>query len=131
IASFGGTFLFLVFLSFLLNGEKELHWLGKFEAQLSRLGKLNSIGVVITLAILLALQHYLPVPVEKKMTILLSGVAGVVLYIIVDSLGNFFSSQADADAVTKTAKRSGVMGFLYLEILDASFSFDGVIGAFA
>lgn len=27
--------------------------------------------------------------------------------------------------------KSGIMGFLYLEILDASFSFDGVIGAFA
>ena len=27
--------------------------------------------------------------------------------------------------------RNGIMGFLYLEMLDASFSFDGVIGAFA
>ncbi len=31
----------------------------------------------------------------------------------------------------KTAKRAGIAGFLYLEVLDASFSFDGVIGAFA
>jgi len=28
-------------------------------------------------------------------------------------------------------KRGGIGGFLYLEVLDASFSFDGVIGAFA
>ena len=28
-------------------------------------------------------------------------------------------------------KRAGIAGFLYLEVLDASFSFDGVIGAFA
>ncbi|CAG0975872.1 hypothetical protein MTYP_01485 [Methylophilaceae bacterium] len=131
IASFGGTFLFLVFLSFILNDGKELHWLGKAEEQLAKLGKLESIGIVITLAILLALQHYLPVPAEKKMTILLSGVAGVVLYIIVDSLGSFFGSQAEADTISKTAKRNGAMGFIYLEILDASFSFDGVIGAFA
>ncbi|MFO0005646.1 MAG: DUF475 domain-containing protein, partial [bacterium] len=27
--------------------------------------------------------------------------------------------------------RSGIAAFLYLEVLDASFSFDGVIGAFA
>ncbi|MDP2247593.1 MAG: DUF475 domain-containing protein [Nitrosomonadales bacterium] len=131
IASFGGTFLFLVFLSFILNDSKELHWLGKFEEKLGKLGKLDSIGIVITLAILLALQNFLPVTPEKKMTILLAGVAGVVLYIIVDSLGSFFGSQADQEAISKTAKRSGVMGFLYLEILDASFSFDGVIGAFA
>ncbi len=131
IAAFGGTFLFLVFLSFILNDGKELHWLGKFEEKISKLGKLDSIGIVITLAIILALQHFMPVSPEKKMTILLAGVAGVVLYIIVDSLGSFFNSQADADAIGNTVKRNGVMGFLYLEVLDASFSFDGVIGAFA
>lgn len=131
IAAFGGTFLFLVFLSFLLNDAKELHWLGRVEEQLAKLGKLESIGIVITLTILLALQHYLPVSPEKKMTILLAGVAGVVLYILVDSLGSFFGSQAEAEAIGKVAKRNGVMGFLYLEVLDASFSFDGVIGAFA
>ncbi len=27
--------------------------------------------------------------------------------------------------------KGGIIGFLYLEVLDASFSFDGVIGAFA
>ena len=30
-----------------------------------------------------------------------------------------------------TAGRAGLASFLYLEVLDASFSFDGVIGAFA
>lgn len=131
IAAFGGAFLFLVFLSFILNDSKELHWLGKFEEKLGKLGKLDSIGIVITLSVILALQNFLPVSPEKKMTILLAGVAGVVLYIIVDSLGSFFGSEGDADAIGKTAKRIGVMGFLYLEVLDASFSFDGVIGAFA
>ena len=38
----------------------------------------------------------------------------------------------DAEAVaTGAAVRSGAASFLYLEVLDASFSFDGVIGAFA
>lgn len=131
IAAFGGTFLFLVFLGFLLNGEKKLHWLGVVEAQLAQLGKLSSIGIVITLLLLLALQHYLPLTEEKKLTVLLAGVSGVVLYVIVDSLGSFFSQRDDGEAIGEMAKRSGVMGFLYLEILDASFSFDGVIGAFA
>lgn len=131
IAAFGGTFLFLVFLSFLLNDSKELHWLGRFEERLSKLGKLDSAGIVITLAILLALQHYLPLPLEKKMTVLLSGVAGVVLFIVVDSLGSFFGEQSEGEAISHAAKRNGAMGFIYLEILDASFSFDGVIGAFA
>lgn len=131
IAAFGGAFLFLVCLNFLLNEEKELHWLGSFEAKLARLGKLNSVGVALTLTILLILQQFLPLPVEKKMTVLLAGVAGIVLYVVVDGLGNFFSPRASVEAVAKVAKRSGIMGFIYLEILDASFSFDGVIGAFA
>ncbi len=33
--------------------------------------------------------------------------------------------------LTAAAARNGLAGFIYLEILDASFSFDGVIGAFA
>ncbi|WP_334108059.1 DUF475 domain-containing protein [Methylobacillus sp.] len=131
IAAFGGSFLFLVFLSFLLDPEKELHWLGRLEAAFGKLGNLESIKIIVILLILLGLQHFLPISQEKRLTILLSGLAGVVLYVLIDSLSNFFSSQAEADAFANTAKRNGVMGFLYLEILDASFSFDGVIGAFA
>ena len=131
IAAFGGSFLFLVFLSFLLDPDKELHWLGRLEAAFGRLGNLESIKIILILLILLGLQHFLPVSQEERLTILLSGLAGVVLYVLIDSLSNFFSSQAGGDAFANTTKRNGVMGFLYLEILDASFSFDGVIGAFA
>jgi hypothetical protein len=35
------------------------------------------------------------------------------------------------DAFAIEGVKNGLIGFLYLEILDASFSFDGVIGAFA
>ncbi|MCB5185666.1 DUF475 domain-containing protein [Methylobacillus gramineus] len=131
IAAFGGSFLFLVFLSFIFDSGKELHWLGRIEAALSRLGRMESISIVVILLILLALQNFLPISQEERLTILLSGLCGVVLYVLIDSMGNFFSSQAEGDAIAKTAKRNGAMGFLYLEILDASFSFDGVIGAFA
>ncbi|MFP3409590.1 DUF475 domain-containing protein, partial [Pseudomonas sp. SIMBA_065] len=34
-------------------------------------------------------------------------------------------------AATSAIMKGGIIGFLYLEVLDASFSFDGVIGAFA
>jgi hypothetical protein len=33
--------------------------------------------------------------------------------------------------VTQTMAKAGLSLFLYLEVLDASFSFDGVVGAFA
>jgi hypothetical protein len=35
------------------------------------------------------------------------------------------------DAFAVEGAKNGLIGFLYLEMLDASFSFDGVIGAFA
>jgi hypothetical protein len=131
IAAFGGTFLFLVFLSFLLDEGKDLHWLGKIEESLSKLGKIDSIGIIITLILLIGLQHYLPISVQEKSTLLLGGVAGLVLYVIVDSLGSFFESEGEEGSHSTTIVRSGAMSFVYLEILDASFSFDGVIGAFA
>ena len=47
------------------------------------------------------------------------------MYILVDGLSTLLES--DAGHIAK----SSAMAFLYLEILDASFSLDGVIGAFA
>lgn len=131
IAAFGGMFLLLVFLSFLFDEGKELHWLGKIEEFFSSLGKLDSIGIIVALGVLLAAQSFLPLDAATRLTILISGLAGVILYVVVDSLGGFFEEEEESGAVEQIAKRSGVMGFLYLEVLDASFSFDGVIGAFA
>ena len=131
IAAFGGTFLFMIFLNFLFDEGKELHWLGIIEKKLAQLGKVESIGIIVTLFVLIGLQGYLPLPAEQKMSMFLAGVSGLMLYIIVDSLGSFFETEEEEEAIVKAAKRNGVMGFIYLEILDASFSFDGVIGAFA
>jgi hypothetical protein len=58
-------------------------------------------------------------------------VAGILLYLAVDAIGALFSDEEEGDAAVKTVKRTGFGAFMYLEVLDASFSFDGVIGAFA
>ncbi|MDR5745056.1 DUF475 domain-containing protein [Caballeronia sp. LZ029] len=131
IAAFGGIFLFLVFASFLFDDEKELHWLGAMEAKLAGLGKLGSTGTIFALAILLLIQAFFPLDTASRISVMVGGVGGIFLYALVDSLGVFFEDDEQADAAGRVAKRSGVMGFLYLEVLDASFSFDGVIGAFA
>lgn len=131
IAAFGGMFLLLVFLSFLFDAGKKLHWLGPLEGFLARLGKLDSVAIVIALVVLLLAQSWLPIAETGRLTFLIAGVSGAVLYVAVSSLDGFFESEEEAHAVEQIAKRSGVMGFVYLEILDASFSFDGVIGAFA
>lgn len=131
IAAFGGMFLLLVFLSFMFDLEKDVHWIEVIEDKMSALGKLDVISILIALATLFLLQALLPIDDATRLTILVAGLGGVVLHIAVSSLDVFFESGADGAAAVKTVTRNGLAGFLYLEVLDASFSFDGVIGAFA
>jgi len=131
IAAFGGMFLLLVFLNFVLDPDKERHWLNPLEVKLASLGKLDSVSVFVALLALYAVQSLLPISDSERLTILVSGIAGIMLYQGVSSLDVLFEDKAMGKAATDTAKRSGLAGFLYLEVLDASFSFDGVIGAFA
>lgn len=129
IAAFGGMFLLMVFFSFLFDNDRELHWLGYFEKKMGMLGKLESIEIIFALVILLIMQHFLDV--HEQLTAMVSGVLGVILYVVVDSLSALFENEEEGAEISDTIKRGGVMSFIYLEILDASFSFDGVIGAFA
>lgn len=130
IAAFGGVFLLLVSFSFLFDDGRDLHWLGSFEQWLARLGKVDSFGIVLALGILLALQWGMPLRPGERLVVLVAGISGVVLFVLVSSLDKLFAVE-ESGAVVKSAQRSGLMAFLYLELLDASFSFDGVIGAFA
>jgi hypothetical protein len=130
VAAFGGMFLLLVFLNFLFDDEKEHHWLGHFEAKLGSLGKVSSIAVMISIGALMASLAL--VPEAQKMVVLISGLWGILIYVGVDVLSNLLEkSEEGGGDVGEMVKRGGIGGFLYLEVLDASFSFDGVIGAFA
>jgi hypothetical protein len=129
ISAFGGMFLLMVFFSFLFNADKELHWLGKIEEKMSALGKLEAIEIILALLLLMTLQNYLPV--EIRHNALVAGMWGVILYVVVDSMGSLFDEADEGAEATAMIKKAGAMSFLYLEVLDASFSFDGVIGAFA
>lgn len=130
IASFGGMFLLMVFLHFICDEAKDLHWIGIVERKLSLLGKLESVEVVIALTVLLLMQAVLPE--SERLNSLLSGVIGVVSYVLVKSITALFASDEKGhDAAAKVVGYSGFWGFMYLQLLDASFSLDGVIGAFA
>jgi hypothetical protein len=129
VAAFGGMFLLLVFLNFLLDAEKETHWLGNFEKKLGSLGKVSSISVMISIGVLLGCMGL--VTEAQKLVVLISGLWGILVYVGVDSISNFLEKEEEGSGVGDMVKKGGIGGFLYLEVLDASFSFDGVIGAFA
>lgn len=125
IAAFGGMFLLMVFFKFILNAGKELHWLVALESRLSKLGKLESVEIILALIVLLLVSSGLPD--DEQLHALTAGTVGVVLYVAVHSLTALMGQKDAERAVT----HAGLMGFIYLQFLDASFSLDGVIGAFA
>lgn len=131
IAAFGGMFLLMVFFSFLFDNNRDAHWLGAGEAWIAALGRVRSLKAACAIAVLLIAQSLMPLSDETRLTVLTAGASGIALFVAIHALGNMFDDKETGDALTETAKRNGLMGFLYLEVLDASFSFDGVIGAFA
>lgn len=140
IAGFGGMFLLMLFLDFILDadGERDLHWITPVEKHLVALGKISRMSVVLGLVALVAIAL---ISDEAHLAqALISGVAGMLTYLLVNALGNHFENKLDEDeekshnGVSVAAKLTGqaaFFSFLYLEVLDASFSFDSTIGAFA
>ncbi|MGP3925475.1 DUF475 domain-containing protein [Streptomyces sp. 8N616] len=155
IAAFGGMFLLMIFLDFIFE-DRDIKWLGWIERPLAKLGKLDMLSVTISLIVLMATAmtiatnaHVSTGHADKSATVLLSGVAGLITYLLVGGLSGHFENKLEeeeereheAEEEARKAGRQptmvGLAGkaaffmFLYLEVLDASFSFDGVIGAFA
>jgi hypothetical protein len=126
IAAFGGIFLLMLFLDFVFT-ERELTWLTWLERPLQRIGKLQQIPTVVALA-LLAIIAYTLAPENKTSTVLFAGVLGLVTFLVIDGLSELFEPSGD---VVHVVGRAAFFLFVYIEILDASFSFDGVVGAFA
>ena len=146
IASFGGMFLLMVFLSFFVDQDKDEHWLG-VERPLTGLATVASIGPALGATTLLIVSQI--VEQSKQADVLVAGLAGLVCYLVASGVADRLEPKAveeeeerrEADtparakgagaAVVGAAAKGGLATFLYLELLDASFSFDGVIGAFA
>ncbi|MEV7086902.1 DUF475 domain-containing protein [Streptomyces sp. NPDC093085] len=155
IAAFGGMFLLMIFLDFIFE-DRDIQWLGWLERPLARLGKVDMLSVCVALVVLLVSALTFAVDAhtstgqeDKTATVLLAGVAGLITYLVVGGLSGYFEDRLEEDeereheeeekarAEGKQVSAVGLAGkaafflFLYLEVLDASFSFDGVIGAFA
>lgn len=125
IAGFGGAFLMLVALGFFLDEEKDTHWFKGLETRLQKLGSALSTSIVL-LALLIMYNWVLPE--EVKVSFLLSGLLGIIMHEIIARLGDSMGSQDD---LTVAVAKSGIASFIYLEILDSTYSLDGLIGALA
>lgn len=127
IAGFGGTFLLLVALKYFFDVEKETHWIRPIENWISNAGNLKSIELVVTLAVVVAVSYI--VPSAEQVAFIFACIAGLVCHELVHGVADLLEAKEEHDLAAGVVK-GGIMSFLYLEVLDASFSFDGVIGAF-
>lgn len=125
ISSFGGIFLLMVSLKYFFDEAKEVHWIHAIERHVAKWGRIEALEIAIALLVLLTVAFLLPAVAS---TILFSGVLGIILFIVIQGIANAFT--VEAGVANNVAKGSAAL-FVYLEILDAAFSLDGVIGAFA
>ena len=131
IVAFGGAFLLMLFLSYFFNCEKDTHWIKGLEHCCSHLGNIKGFETIVTSIAVLITQHY--VPTEYKLSVLTSGLIGIVVYLTIDGVTHWLEKHEEqrAKALSATVKGGGLIAFWYLELIDASFSLDGVLGAFA
>jgi hypothetical protein len=125
----------MLFLDFVFQ-DRDIKWLKWIEVPFARIGRLAEISVVVTAVVLIVVGTQLTHSRDECATVLTAGLLGLVTYLIVNSLSQAFRpSDVDYAKPTGTAVlatgRAGLTLFVYLEVLDAAFSFDGVTGAFA
>ena len=126
VSAFGGAFLAMVGLKHFFNREKDVHWIGVIERPLTRLGRIEA----VELGLVLIALYFVSVQLAgaERFDFIVAGLFGLVTYIAVDGVSALLNA---GSTLTGEIAQSGAASFLYLEVLDASFSFDGVIGAFA
>jgi hypothetical protein len=139
VAAFGGVFLLMIFMDYFL-ADHDQQWLSWFEERVARVarrfraGPLEAFqiaGVVaflVVAALTFGRRHQLGVPV--------AGTIGLVTYLAIKRLSS--AAEGKSEALAEGANgdrppqgRQALMLFLYLELLDATFSFDSVMGGFS
>lgn len=123
IYSFGGIFLVMVALQYFFDERKERHWLHWIEEHLSRWGSIEAVEIAIALSVLALVAVFSS---AHQSEILFAGIFGTILFILVQGVASSFAVESAG-----TAAKAGAALFIYLNILDAAFSLDSVIGAFA
>ena len=131
IVAFGGAFLLMLFMDYFVEEKKEVHWIPFIEEKFQLLHKIKGICTITTLLVLGLLMLKLEPSIRQS--VFTSGLAGIIIYLGIDGLAEWLEKRQKerAKRCADAVKCSGLVGFLYLELIDASFSLDGVLGAFA
>jgi uncharacterized protein len=131
IAAFGGIFLLMLFLDFVFH-DRDIKWLKWIEIPFARIGRLGQVSVVVAGIALVLAATELTHSSDERATVLIAGLLGLIAYLVVNGLSRAFRPpDVDSASAGAAVGKAGLTLFVYLEVLDAAFSFDGVTGAFA
>ncbi|MBP9852701.1 DUF475 domain-containing protein [Candidatus Saccharibacteria bacterium] len=131
ISAFGGAFLLMLAFQFFFNDERDVLWIRWIERKMQRLS--HWMWAPTVTSIIMFFVAFLPMNTHARQTIL-AGAFGTATYVAIQILVHWMEKLQTKQKGSSTAKQVGMAAFvtfIYLQILDASFSFDGVIGAFA
>jgi len=153
VMAFGGIFLLMIFLSFLFNENKDVHWIGSVEKYASRWASVGDLKILIAILTVAIIGFYGPSEVTiagvvtkiDKGDIILPMIYGILLFLLIEFLRGILEDdgqkhesnnmETEREKIEHVAKsklaKGGFASFMYLELIDMSFSFDGVLGAFA
>lgn len=134
IVTFGGAFLIMLFMGYFFNQKKDLDWIVPIEKAFKKLPGNKIFDTLIALVFVDVVQMIQPPPI--RMNVLLAGVAGIVVYLLIDTLSRKLENiedkrEKECCGTVNALSCSCFVSFMYLELIDASFSLDGVLGAFA
>ncbi|MEO2069236.1 MAG: DUF475 domain-containing protein [Desulfurobacteriaceae bacterium] len=121
ILSFGGAFLLMVFINWLFDAGKDIYWIKFLEEKAAKLAKLGEIKLIAALMVVFIIGF-----LKKDPNVILAMILGILLFEVV----HFIKSSMEYFDRNGIAA-GGLGGFIYLELLDASCSLDGTVGAFA
>lgn len=125
---FGFAFLAAIAAAFFTDQDKDLHWLGPLERALVPLGRTDSAVTMLLLAAATAVAVTMPGGAGVRLAVLVAAAAGLVAHELLGLAGTLLGVE---DRTGMLAGAAAAVMFVRLEVLDASFSFDGVLGAFA
>lgn len=133
ISAFGGAFLLMLAFQFFFDDEREVLWIKRLEHKLQRLS--HWVWAPAVTSVVMGLVSLLPMNHHARQTIV-AGALGTLTYVGIQLLVRGMERIQNkrtrpGDDIKKQVGTAALLTFIYLEILDASFSFDGVIGAFA
>lgn len=129
IEAFGGMFLLLVALFFFMEKGRKNLWIKPIEWLLTKAGQVSSLKYLLALAT--AVSVLVTVNGELQRVVALALGAGLLTYLVLHTVAAIMTHLNRKNQLKKQVGWAAFASFLYLEVLDASFSLDGVVGAFA